>query len=1231
MSAEQLDPTKGLILVVDDAPDNLQLLAKVLTKRGYQAQLAMNGEKALESVELMLPDLILLDIQMPIMNGYQVCETLKSKTQTRDIPIIFLSASQEAIDKVRAFEIGATDFITKPFATKELLARVEHQLQITKLQKALNQQREQLIEQNHQLQQEIQERQRVEDTLHASETHLRGLFSAMNDIVIVLDAQGRYLKIAPTNPNNLYRPSEELIGKTLQDVFPSEQAALFLNQIQNTLAAGETQDYEYCLTIDQRQVWFSAKISPILDNTVVWVARDITDRKIGEIQLLEQSQILTKFSNSLKQLHRLNMNHFNNLEELFADYIQTGCSVLNFAAGAIGRIHDEHYTFLAVQSDIASLVPNLTVKLSDAYCGKVAEQRKTVTFHHVGEMEQMRCHPLYQSLKLESYISTPIFVEEKLYGTLCFFSQQPRLDGFENHEKEIIELMAQSIGKYISSRQTEKELSSLFTAMSDVVVVRDRTGRCLKIAPTSPNLHKPANEMIGKTLHETLPSHVADRVLNGIQTSLSTGKTVDLEYSLPSQKDTAIWLSACISPLHEDSVIIVARDMSARKQLEIALQRSEAKLSHVLNSANVAIASIRFFADQTWEVEYRSVGYERIFGFPLDQFTNSSFWASRVITEDLENYLSKLAKDVFAGRSGSVEYRFHHGDGTIHWISAIYVPQWDEATNNWIVTTVNTDISELKQAEAALQQAKETAELSNQAKSEFLANMSHELRTPLNAILGFTQLIIRECTPGQVIHEYLEIINRSGEHLLNLINDVLEMSRIEAGRVSLNVSNFDLHYLLKNLEDMLRLKAESKNLHLIYALEPDVPQYVQGDEGKLRQVLINLLGNAIKFTVEGGVALRVRRQGVDVPCRLLFEIEDTGSGINPDELETLFEPFTQAGQKPTFNEGTGLGLPISRTFVQLMGGDIRIHSIPEQGTLVQFDVQIASGGSTEMPAAASKAKAIALAPGQPPYRILVVEDHWANRQLLCKLLRSLNFDVQSVTNGQQALPLWQAWQPHLIWMDMQMPVMNGYEATRQIRLLEQAEGRRQELRRCGEGEQGGGVREWMSQRVDEFPSTHPPTHPYPLSPIPFSPVHTIIIALTASAFEEDRARVLAIGCDDFVSKPFREDVILEKLTLHLGAQYLYAEKIIQQPITGTTTDEGAISSPYLLCLQEMSPAWVDELKKAAIRGSDQRVLQLIEQIPATYDSFGETLREWVNNFQFSHIIDLIQNYELASP
>lgn len=428
--------------------------------------------------------------------------------------------------------------------------------------------------------------------------------------------------------------------------------------------------------------------------------------------------------------------------------------------------------------------------------------------------------------------------------------------------------------------------------------------------------------------------------------------------------------------------------------------------------------------------------------------------------------------------------------------------QWQEKEKEFVNQIAAQLGVALQQAEFLnqVQTAKEVADAANKAKSEFLANMSHELRTPLNAILGFVQIMTKDKALLPEHKEHLEIIGRSGEHLLTLINDVLEMSKIEAGHLTLNETSFDLFRLLHSLHEMLDLKAELKGLQLIFDRAPAVPQYIRADESKLRQVLLNLLSNGIKFTEQGHVFLRVGLEAdLDATPSLSFEVTDTGAGIAVEDLDRLFEAFGQTETGRNSQEGTGLGLPISRRFVRLMGGDIQVESCLGIGSTFKFMIPLQLAEPLAVQTLEPRKRVIGLEPGQPTYRILVVEDKWANRQLLVRLLTPLGFEVREAKNGVEAVACCQTWQPHLIWMDMRMPEMDGYEATRRIKASE-----------------------------------------YSWSPK--------ILALTANAFEEERLVALAIGCDDFIRKPCQEEVILEKIAEHLGVRYLYDESV-ESPLT----------------------------------------------------------------------------------
>ena len=626
----------------------------------------------------------------------------------------------------------------------------------------------------------------------------------------------------------------------------------------------------------------------------------------------------------------------------------------------------------------------------------------------------------------------------------------------------------------------------------------------------------------------------------------------------------------------------------ANAKLYTQIRQRETQLTQFLEAVPVGVS----IHQANGTVSYLNQAGQRLLGQGAKPHASSEQLASdyqvyRAETDQFYPTERLPALRALRGENVRVDDMEIHQDGKIIPIEVLATPIFDSLGNILYAINAFTDITERKQAEKVLadynrtleaqiaeqtrelQQAKEAADheaarsaQASQAKSRFLANMSHELRTPLNAILGFSQLMSRGSLSSEH-QENLTIIRRNGEHLLTLINQILDLSKIEAGRMTLTEKSFDLYGLLDDLENLFSLKASQKGLRLEFECAPNVPQYIRTDDVKLRQVLINLLNNAIKFTQRGSVTLRVTLD----EQKAMFAVEDTGVGIAADELNSLFEAFVQTASGRQVQEGTGLGLALSRQFVRLMEGELTASSELGKGTTFSFDIKIsiAEGGDDPPPSR----RAIALEANQRRYRILAVDDQDDNRRLLIQLLKPLGFELQEARNGQEAVELWSSWKPHLIWMDMRMPVMDGYEATKQIKAR---------------------------------------SHQSP-----------IIIALTASTFDEERATVLSAGCDDFIRKPFHEDALFEAMTKHLGVRFVYEDQTEVPPQPEVLQEERIIEA-----LATMPQQWLEQLHQAAALAKAEPIFKLIEQIP-DQASLAHTLAELVNNFRFDKLMELTRS------
>lgn len=642
------------------------------------------------------------------------------------------------------------------------------------------------------------------------------------------------------------------------------------------------------------------------------------------------------------------------------------------------------------------------------------------------------------------------------------------------------------------------------------------------------------------------------------------------------------WLSAtvcpiAVSPSGHPRFSYIVQDITQRKRAEESLRRYERIVSATTDSMCLMDRNYTYQLVNQAYLTLHGKQFEEIIGHSVQEFLG---------TELFETLLKPRLDQCLAGEVVNFQMWLEYPTTGRQFLGITYAPYFEaDNTISGLVVSIR-NLTDLKQAELELQRAKEAAEVANRAKSLFLASMSHELRTPLNIMLGFTQVMNRDSSLTSEQRESLQIISRSGHHLLALINDVLDLSKIEAGRLTLDESSFDLISLLRSLREMFNQKAESKGLPLHLEIASDVPRHVISDSNKLRQVLINLLGNAIKFTQKGSISLKVNTKQetgksettkeLDKCIDLTFEVSDTGVGIDPNEINSIFEAFVQSQAGKVAPEGTGLGLAISRKFVRLMGGDITVRSTLGEGSRFRFEIPVRLALASEVTPTQQQRQVIGLAPGQPPYRILVADDQAENRQLLVKLLTPLGLEVQEAKNGEEAVILWQQWQPHLIWMDIRMPQMDGYEATQRIR--SSAEGQA-----------------------------------------------AIIIALTAHVSSSDRTLALFAGCNDFISKPFQEETLFAKMAEYLGLRYVYAQN---DPLSITSHDDHLPAQADVLTAQNLSVMpldWMTQLHQAAQLCDDEEIFLLIKQIPSEQASLIAYLSRLAHDFQFQPIVTLTES------
>ncbi|MGL6338549.1 MAG: ATP-binding protein [Waterburya sp.] len=507
-------------------------------------------------------------------------------------------------------------------------------------------------------------------------------------------------------------------------------------------------------------------------------------------------------------------------------------------------------------------------------------------------------------------------------------------------------------------------------------------------------------------------------------------------------------------------------------------------------------------------------------------------------------------------------------------------------TNAELETRVEERTVELKVAIEAAENAKHTADRANQAKSDFLANMSHELRTPLNGILGYAQILQRSKISDSEDGKGLEIIYQCGSHLLTLIDDILDISKIEAQKMELHPKDFHFPSFLQGVAEICRIRAEQKQIAFIFQADSQLPGGISADEKRLRQVLINLIGNAIKFTDLGGVTFKVKKLATSSKLsspKIRFQVKDTGVGIAETQIQKIFLPFEQVGDTARMAEGTGLGLAISQKIIQMMDSTIQVKSHPYQGSVFWFDV--------ELPEAKQWADTNRIGTGGKiigfngsTRKILVVDDRWENRSVLVNLLRPIGFDVTEANNGQEGLEKAIAIAPDLIISDLVMPVMDGFEMMRQLRKSPQLQ-------------------------------------------------NIILVTSSASVFEIDRNKSIDAGADEFLPKPVQAEVLLEVLRVHLQLQWIYeaidANLTSQINLDTSSSEAVSLNIATMIAPSNTELSRLYDLAKQGSLDEIQEIAEQLQQLDPSFQAFAQELIDLTASFQIKQLQEFIE-YHLAS-
>jgi len=1006
-----------------------------------------------------------------------------------------------------------------------------------------------LVSSQGQLQQEIQERQQVERTLREADERFLAVLDGLEAVVYVADMQTHELLFTNKHVQNLVGTQESLVGRICWQTMQVGQTGPCTFCTNNQLVSPEGESigiytWEFQNTISKQYFYIRDRAIRWTDGRLVRleIATEITALKQAQATALEnESRFRTIFDNAaISVLVIDNTGHFlegnTKLFELF------GYSLEEFTG--LTNLEITHPDDIQLSQE---KMQQLATGLIDSYHLEKRYVRKDGSVFWGDLYMAPRCDRDGNIVDLTGII---IDISERKQAAEALRQSEERFDLAMRGSNDGIwdwDIGANQV--YFSRR-----LRQIFSLTEEETASVEAFNKVLH-----PDDIAIIWEKLNAYLEKQLPAYeITFRVL-------------------PSKGNHRWVLSRAIAVWNEQGkpirLVGTIMDISTQKQAEEELQQAKESAEQAYLEAS------RFKAVLDKTVDYVAMHDPDTLKFiyanqgALDQTGYSREELLQMTPLDLNPTVNaESMAEILAPLQSGIAIRFEtvhqHKKGTI--VPIDLQLQYVEIEQVKCLVAMARDITERKQFELNLQQAKELAEFANRAKSIFLANMSHELRTPLNGILGYTQILQRDktLTPKQL--DGINIIHRSGEYLLTLINDVLDLSKIEAGKIELLPVDFDFNEFISGLTNLFRMRAQQKGIAFNYEPLSPLPVGVWADEKRLRQILINLLGNAIKFTQHGGVTLKTGYHN----GKIRFQVEDTGVGIVTTDLEKIFEPFQQVGDHKYKAEGTGLGLSITKKLIELMGGELQVESTPGKGSIFWMVLDLPSvsvvKGDLEL-------TPVIISYQGPPQTILIIDDKWENRSVLVNLLTPLGFQVKEADHGQTGLTLLQQAPVNLIITDLVMPVMDGFEFTRQARKI--------------------------------------PT----FQQIP-------IIAASASVFDIHLQQSLTAGCNAFIVKPFRFEVLLDLLQKQLNLTWIYEAVTANGEPSPVPTDNPSANSVEMIGpTKEQVAILFDLAMQGDIAGIVEEVNRL-EQENKQMALFANKIRQLAKDFQEQQICELVGQY-----